>query len=133
MNAKDEGLMAEPDLTTHHQYYRLLPDGTVEPTDDMKEVTRCVGKVLDRGVIGWIEIVTFFLALDCGTTEGRPLIWETALEHGGYSRPLARYSTRELAQDGHEAITLWAVKHQNKLYAGWMNEESVKAALEAER
>lgn len=130
VNVTIERLMVEQP-PAESRYYRLLADGSIEPTDDLREVARCVGQVLKRSLVGWLEIVTFFLALDCGSGAAieEPLVWETALEFGGHSRTLVRYSSRSMAADGHEALVVWALANQNKLYAGWVNEDSVLSAL----
>lgn len=111
-------------------YYRLLDDGTAEPTQKMQDVVDSMGWVLDRSFVGWIDIVTFFLGYDASGGREEPVLWETAMEFAGQNTTLARYSAAEIAEDGHRRLSIWAHRYQRKIYSGWCNELSVLAALE---
>jgi len=111
------------------EYYRLLDDLTAEPTDSVLEAAASVGTVLERSIVGWVEVVTFFLGVDCGGDDGL-LLWETVLRRFGEDAPIARYSHANLAVKGHDRIVMWALPNTREIYAGVLDQESLDEAME---
>lgn len=87
--------------------YILDDAGNPVPCEDLDEWAKCYGKA-DRRVAldkrGDISVSTVFLGLDHNWGEGPPLLYETMVFGGEHDRYEARYSTREEALKGHEAI-----------------------------
>jgi hypothetical protein len=60
-------------------------------------------RVVARDTIGESEVSTVFLSLDY-SLEGPPLLYQTLVFGGPLADEMERYSTREEAEKGHEAM-----------------------------
>jgi hypothetical protein len=67
--------------------------------------TANVQRVVAHDQIGAVEISTVFLGLSHGVTdEGAHILWETMVFNGPHDGHTHRYTTRELAEEGHRGI-----------------------------
>lgn len=94
-------------------YWKLNADGDAVPTDDAIEwghwfetANRTVSNDLDEGDDGkTIRVSTVFLGLDHNFgADGPPVLWETLVFGGVLDGEMMRYSSKEAAAAGHQAI-----------------------------
>lgn len=67
--------------------------------------THPVERVVDRTLVGDVEVSTVFLGLDCDLSgNGPPLVYETRIFGGAHDRAMDRYPTRDEAVAGHAGM-----------------------------
>ena len=99
---------------TELDYYRLLPDHTLEKVEEGGFADNIISwarwmaahedvRQLALDKIGDVEVSTVFLGFDHGIS-GPPLLFETMIFNGPRHLDRDRYSTWQEAMDGHAAM-----------------------------
>lgn len=100
----------------HTDLYILDEQGAPVPCPDLldwgmwmqrADNPRRVSEDFDEGDAGkQIRISTVFLGLDHNYGEGPPVLWETVVFGGVLDGEMERYTSRQAALDGHQAMCL---------------------------
>ena len=109
------------------KYYRETKDGGVEAVEldpegsEFRQYMRDWGqrpRRVDLTKVGEYEVSTVFLGLDHSFGSGPPVLYETMIFKGDLTDLyMERYTTRQLAQGGHNAVV-------NRLRLGWVPDGS---------